>query len=89
MSLAKKILEKYASFSEDLSQDDLDIISDQLVNNEYDSDEDLVKFLAGETSVKPSDLKKLIKAERSNFLGPKYARNKDKDNEKIIRKYIK
>ena len=86
MKLAEKI---HKALSERVKDIDVDLIVDQLVNNEEESDEELAKFLATETSAKLNDLKKLIKAERSNFLGTKYVKNTPEENEKIIKKYIK
>ena len=67
---------------------DYSLIADQLHNNEEDSDSDLVAFIVEETGADKAKVSKLIKAERSNFLGPKYSKNKTEDDIKVIKKYL-
>ena len=61
-------------------------VLDQLTNNEYASDAELIQHLAKETGNSIPNISKLVKAERNNFMN-KFM-NQDKAI-RIVKKYIK
>ena len=58
MKLAHRIIEA----------SDFELVLDQMSNNEFDSDQELLDFLSKETRLDKKKLKSLIKKERSTFL---------------------
>lgn len=53
------------------STSDYDVLIDQLVNNDMDSDDEIAKFVASETSLDKNKIKKFVKKYRDDFLTDK------------------
>lgn len=84
----KKIINKIDSFLDEArkTHQALDFIADQLSNDEYSTDAELILHLAKSTKNSVPNMSKLVKAERNNFLNKIIPQ---KEARKIIAKYIK
>ncbi len=78
-------LEKYLNEANKKKNAILFII-DQLSNNEFDSDADLILNLAQQTGNSVANISKLVKTERTKFLNGIIMQDKAM---KIVKKYIK
>jgi hypothetical protein len=85
MNLSGKVLRKY---NEALAETDYEFIADQMHNDEFSSDEEMIQFLSDELGADKSKIKKLVEKERNNFLGSAYLKNTMSDDIKIIKKYL-
>jgi hypothetical protein len=84
-----KLTERLKAIFEKVVEDDIELISSLLSNDEMSSDKELIQFMNDETESKldQKKLKELIKKERSNFLSFKYKTNKQA--KEIIGTYLR
>lgn len=83
--LAESILSRIGSNIIESKSKILDLIISNLVNNESDTDDSMVKFLAKETKVSPKKLKAIVKNLRNDFLMDKYSEGEMRN---LVTKYL-
>ena len=87
MSRCKNLIERFNNTKESVNEaDHYGIVADILTNDDVSSDSEMLDFLTDETKFDKAKLKKLISAERTNFMKDKYL--KLDVAIKVIKKFI-